>query len=117
MRTVFTFVAKLILKTAIAMVLAMLYILNIVLVFFNATVRYVALLMMFVAAVIAITTYSDHGLTTDVVECIGTFMGAGVFFYVTPQISKLIDLLTDVLSAVFHSIHLTARPSVKYIFD
>lgn len=117
MRTVFTFVAKLLLKTAIAMVLAILYILNTVLVFFNATIRYVALLMMFVASVIAITTYSDHGLTTDVMECIGTFMGAGIFFYVMPQIPKLINLLTNVLSAVFHSIHLTVRPPVKYIFD
>lgn len=116
MKAVVSFVVKLLLKTFIGLALAFLYVLNFILAICCVTLRYIALPVMFVAAVIAITTYSDHGLTRDVVECIGTFAMAGVFYFALPQIPKLIAFLQGFLTAAFHATPLMVKHSVKYTF-
>ena len=70
---------------------------------------------MIVAAIIAITTYSDEGLTRDVLECIATFTAAGVFYFALPQLPKLLIFAQGFFSAAMR-MPLTVKPSVKYTF-
>lgn len=117
MKTIVLFVAKLIFKVSLAAALAALYLFNIVFAFCASLLRYMALPVMFVAAVIAITTYSDHGMVTDVVECIWTFVAAAAFYFTLPLLPQLVAWLLDLLISVFHSISLFGERPVKYIYD
>ena len=115
MKKLLSVIAFVLLKSVILLALAFVWILYHVITICCVTVRYIALPMMFVAAVIAITTYSDDGLTRDVIECVFTFAGAAAFYFVLPQIPKLLSYLvvyfTVLLKAPVH-----VKSTVKYTF-
>ncbi len=90
MKNVLLFIAKLLMKMSFFLAWAFVSALNFIIVICCVTLRYIALPIMFVAAVIAATTYFDHGLTRDVLECIGTFAAAGAFYFALPQLPKLL---------------------------
>lgn len=115
MKTFLLIVAKLLLKVCFFLAWAFVTVLNFIVVISCVTLRFIALPIMFVAAVIAITTYSDHGLTRDVVECIGTFASAGVFYFVLPQIPKLLAFLQGFFRAGMQ-MPLMIKSPVKYTF-
>lgn len=117
MKSAVLFIAKLLLKTCIGVLLACLYAINFIIAICCVTVRYAALPIMFVAAVIAMTTYSDEGLTLDVLDCIFAFAAAGAFYFALPQVPKLLAFVQGFLSGAFHAITLTVSSPVKYRFD
>ena len=115
MKKMLSAIAFVLMKSAILLALAFVWLLYHVLMICCVTVRYIALPMMFVAAVIALTTYSDDGLTRDVVECIITFAGAAAFYFALPQLPKVLSFLVvyfaDLLKAP-----MPVKSTVKYIF-
>ncbi len=115
MKKLLSVLAFVLLKSVILLALAAVWILYHVIVICCVTVRYIALPMMFVAAVIAITTYSDDGLTRDVIECILTFAGAAAFYFALPQVPKLLSYLVVFFSALLKEPY-HVKSTVKYTF-
>ena len=115
MKNILLILAKLLMKVGFFLAWAFISVLNFIVVICCVTVRYIALPVMIVAAIIAITTYSDEGLTRDVLECIATFAAAGAFYFALPQVPKLLIFAQGFFSAAMR-MPLVVKPSVKYTF-
>lgn len=115
MRKAVLITMQLLMKGVIFLALAIVWILYHLSMICCMTVRFIALPLMLVSGVIAVTTYPDAGLSRDVLDCVLVFASAAVFYFALPYASVLLNyavvFLTGMLKSPFH-----VDTPVKYTF-
>ena len=115
MRKTMSIIVQLLLKVLIFIALAIVWLLHHLSMICCVTIRLIAVPLMLVSGVIAVTTYPDTGLSSDVIDCILVFISAMVFYFGLPYVAAFLNYAVVFLAELLKA-PLSVSPTVKYTF-